>query len=87
MDFESVLCKQDLCVPSSSKSFTTQYQHCIPSGNCIYVKCSDEPYFEPLQVHMGDDAAEKFLEQVLATATIGKQHLVNKIAMKRLTRE
>ena len=30
-DFESVLCKQDSCEPSSSKFFTTQYQHHVLS--------------------------------------------------------
>ena len=57
-DFRSVLCKQGLCEPSSSKSFITQYQHHIPCGRCIYVKCSDGQYFEPPQVNIGDDAAE-----------------------------
>ena len=40
-DFESVLCKQDSCESSTSKSFTTQYQQHVPCGSCIYVKCSD----------------------------------------------
>ena len=40
-DFESVLHKEDSCEPSSSKSFTTQYQHHVPCGSCIYMKCSD----------------------------------------------
>ena len=86
-DFESVFCKQDLRDPSSSKSFTTQYQHDIPCGSCIYVKCSDGRYFEQPQGNMGDDAAETFLDQALAAATICGQHLANKILMKRLTVE
>ena len=40
IDFESVLRKQDSCEPSSSKSFTTQYQQHVPCGSCIYVKCN-----------------------------------------------
>ena len=44
VDFESVLRKQDSCEPLSSKSFTTQYQHHIPCGSCIYVKCSYGQY-------------------------------------------
>ena len=40
--------------------------------------------FEAPQVNMGDDAAQKFLDQVLAAATICRQHLDNKIPMKRL---
>ena len=36
---------------------------------------------------MGDDVAEKFLDQVLAAATIGRQHLANKIPVKQLTQE
>ena len=86
-DFKSVLRKQDSCEPSSSKSFTTQYQHHIPCRSCNYVKCSDEWYFEPLQVNIGEDAAEKFLDQVLAAATICRQHLANNIPMKQLTKE
>ena len=34
-DFKCVLQKQDLCGPSSSKSFITQYQHYIPCGSCF----------------------------------------------------
>ena len=59
-EFESILRKQDLCEPSSSKSFTTQYQYHVTCRSCIYVKCSDGQYFEPHQVNMGDDAAETF---------------------------
>ena len=44
-------------------------------------------YFETPQLSMEDDAAEKFLDQVLAAATISRQHLANKIPMKRLTLE
>ena len=51
------------------------------------MKSSDGQYFEPPQVNIGDDAAEKFLEQVLATVTICRQHLANDIFMKRLTQE
>ena len=86
-DFESVLRKQDSYEPSSSKSFTTQYQHHVPCGSYIYVKCGDGRYFERAQVNLGDDAAEKFLGQALAAATICRQHLTNKISMKRLTQE
>ena len=85
-DFESVLCKQDSCEPSS-KSFTTQYHYHVQCGSCIYVKSNDGPYFQPSQVNMRDGAAEKFLDQVLATATIWRQHKANKIPMKRLTLE
>ena len=34
-DFETVLRKEDSCEPSSSKSFTTQYQQHVPCGSCI----------------------------------------------------
>ena len=86
-DFESVLRKQDLFEPSSSKSFPTQYQHPIPCWSCIFVKCSDGWYFEPPQVNKGNDAAEKFLDQALAAATICRQHLTNKISIKWPTQE
>ena len=86
-DFESVLRKKDSCETSSSKSFTTQYQHYVPCGSCIYVKCSDGQYFEPPQVNKGDDTTDQFLDQVLAAGTICKQHLANKMPMKRLAIE
>ena len=41
VDFESILCKQDSCEPSSSNSLTTHYQHHVPYGSCIYLKYSD----------------------------------------------
>ena len=37
--------------------------------------------------NIGDDTAEKLLDQVLAVATICRQHLANKVLMKRLTQE
>ena len=40
-DFKSVLHKQDSGESSSSKTFTIQYQHHVPCGSCIYMKCSD----------------------------------------------
>ena len=51
------------------------------------MKCGDGQYFEAPRVNIGDDAAEKFLDQVLAVATICRQHLANKIPMKGLTQE
>ena len=39
------------------------------------------------QVNMDDDANETFLDQVLPAATILRQHLTNKIPIKRLTLE
>ena len=68
-------------------TFCHQYQHHIPCGSSIYMKCTDWRYFELPQVNIGDDAAEKVLDQVLAAATICRQHLANKIPMKRLTQE
>ena len=43
--------------------------------------------FEPPEVNIGDNAAEMFLDQVLAAATICRQHLANKIPRKWLTQE
>ena len=86
-DFESVLRKQGSFEPSSSKLFTSQYQHHVPCGSRIYVKCSNGRYFEPPQVNIGNDATEKFLDQVLAAVTICRQHLANKIPIKQLPQE
>ena len=87
MDFKSVLPKQDSYEPSSSKSFIRQYQHPIPCESCIYMKCGDGQYFEPPQVNIENDIAEKILEQVWAAATICRQHLANNISMKQLTQD
>ena len=43
--------------------------------------------FEPPQVNIGDDTIEKHLDQILAIATICRQHLTNKIPVKWLTQE
>ena len=51
------------------------------------MKCSDGQYFEAPQVNIGDDAAKKSLDQVLAAATTFRQQLANKVPMKRLTQE
>ena len=59
-NFQRILHKQDSCEPSSSKSFTTKYQHHVPCGSCIYMKCSDGEYFETPQVKIGDDTDESF---------------------------
>ena len=65
--------------------------HSIPNhlscGSCICVKFSDVRYFEAPQVNIGDEITEKFLDQVLAAATISIQHLADKIPMKQLTLE
>lgn len=87
MDLKCILCKQDSYEATPSKSLTTQYQHHISSGRCICLKCSDERYFEPPHVNMGDDVAERFLDQVQAAATVCRQQLANKIPMKRLFQE
>ena len=52
------------------------YRHQNPSPlylSRIYMKCSDGQYFEPPQVNIGDEAAETFLDKVLAAATICRQ--------------
>ena len=36
-DFQSILCRQESCEPLSFKSFTTQYQHHVTCGSCMYV--------------------------------------------------
>ena len=43
--------------------------------------------FEPSQVNIGDKTAENFFDQFLATETICRQHLTNKIPIKWLTQQ
>ena len=56
--------------------------HTLWAGILFFCQC-----FEPPQVSIGDDTAEKIFNQVLATTTICRQHLTNKIPMKWLTQE
>ena len=72
---------------SSSNSLTIQYQYHVKCGSCIYVKCSYGQYLKPAQVNIEDDAAEKFLGQLLATTAMCRWYLANEIPMKCLTQE
>ena len=69
------------------KYFTAQYQHLVACESWIYEECREGQYFEPINVNLGDGIAEKFLDQVLAAATIFRKHMTNEILMKRLTQE
>ena len=51
------------------------------------MKCKDGEHSESLQMNIEDDAAEKFLYQILFVGTICRQHLAYKIPMKWLTQE
>ena len=84
VDFKSILCKQDSCEPSSSKSLPPNTRT-LTTWRLHLRECSDGQYFEAPQVNIGHDVTERFFNQVLATATICRQHLANKIPMKRLT--
>ena len=86
-DFESILEKVEGCENDSSKSYTQKLQKHVPCGSCLYVVSSDGKYFQPPEVNHGPDAAEKFLDQVMATSTKIRQYLKRKIPMERLTPE
>ena len=73
-DFESVLCKQDSCDLSSSKSFTTKYQHHVTcraasTWNAVIDNTLNQPH-----VNIGKTAVKIFFDQVLAAAAICRQH-------------
>jgi len=86
-DLESILRKKSTCEPAPTTSSTTQHQHHVPCGSCIYVKSSDNRFFQTPIVNFGEDAVEKFLDQVLATASECRQYLENVIPMEQLTQE
>ena len=86
-DFESVLMKLPGCENDPNVSSTQKYQKHVPCGSCLYVVSSDQRFYQPPEVNFGCNAAEKFLDQVMAAAAKIRQTLEKKIPMIPLTRE
>lgn len=76
-DFESVLLKQDY----NENDTTQKYQKHIPCGSCFYVVSSDDRFYQPPIIHQGRDSAEKFLDDVIATARTLRKFLRYKVPM------
>ena len=49
-DFECYTKKISTCCPDNRKSYTKQFQHHMPSGDCFLIKCFDDNLFEPVLV-------------------------------------
>ena len=49
-DFECYTKKMSTCCPDNRKSYTKQFQHHMPSGDCFLIKCFDDNLFEPVLV-------------------------------------
>ena len=64
-DFECFIKPIQLCDPDDKESYTKQYQKHEPSSFCYYIKCFDDKVYEPKIVsHMGEDAAQKFVDML-----------------------
>ena len=64
-DFEAITEKIDTCQPPDSKSYTTTYQsHRACSFGYKVVCHADQSYSKPVQIYRGEDAIEKFIEEM-----------------------
>ena len=65
-DFEAITEKVDSCQPNNDKSYTEAYQN---QKNCGYgykvVCCYDDQYTKQVQIHRGENAVYKFMENML----------------------
>ena len=65
-DFEALTEKIQGCQPNNEKSYTEAYQK---HTNCGYgykvVCCYDDKYSKPVQIHRGENAVHKFMENML----------------------
>lgn len=68
-DFESLTEKVQRCVPDDKESYTESYQKqtCCSYGYKVGC-CFDNKYSKPVKMYRGENAAYKFLEDMLAEA-------------------
>ena len=65
-DFEAITSKISGCMPSHDKSYTEAYQKHTDCGYCYkLVCCYDEKYTKTEQIYRGQNAAYKFMEDLL----------------------
>ena len=68
-DFEALTEKVDSCQPNNDKSYTEAYQKHIDCGYGYKVVCCyDDKYSKPVQIHRGENAVHKFMENMLEEA-------------------
>ncbi|KAK3735533.1 hypothetical protein QZH41_005010 [Actinostola sp. cb2023] len=64
-DFESILIEHDKSELDRNKSFTQKTQHHQPCGFCYTIVSTVEDYCKPPVVYRGEDAVDKFLENLI----------------------
>ena len=65
-DFEALTEKIQGCQPNNEKSYTEAYQKHTDCGYGYKVVCCyDEKYSKPVQIHRGENAIHKFMENML----------------------
>ena len=65
-DFEAITEKVDSCLPNNEKSYTEAYQKHTDCGYGFKVVCCyDDKYSKPVQIHRGENAVHKFMENML----------------------
>ena len=84
---KSVLMAVQECEKDQTTLYTQMYQKLNLCGSCLYIVPSDGRFFQPLQVIHGPNAAELFLDQVMATSVTIRQYLKKIIPMGKLTQK
>ena len=65
-DFEAITEKIHGCLPNNEKSYTEAYQKHTDCGYGYKVVCCyDDKYSKPVQIHRGENAVHKFMENML----------------------
>ena len=65
-DFEAITEKIHGCLPNNKKSYTEAYQKHTDCGYGYKVVCCyDDKYSKPVQIHRGENAVHKFMENML----------------------
>ena len=65
-DFEAITEKIQGCQPNNEKSYTEAYQKHTDCGYGYKVVCCyDDKYSKPVQIHRGENAVHKFMENML----------------------
>ena len=65
-DFEAITEKVQNCQPDNNKSFTEEYQKHTDCGYAYKVVCCyNDKYSKPIEIYRGDNAVNKFMNQML----------------------
>ena len=65
-DFEAITEKIHGCLPNNEKSYTEAYQKYTDCGYGYKVVCCyDDKYSKPVEIHRGENAVHKFMENML----------------------